>query len=91
MTDQKGFRYEWAVYKHVFSQSFQEMAYTAEEKQDLLDAINSFLDESIVLPPGEWDKETLLPIMDMARKKKLAKKKKDEEKASGYLSLVSTV
>ena len=65
-------------------QLFHDVAYRAEDQQDLLDAINEFLDESIVLPPGEWDKKTLLPIMDMARKKAQAKRKvKEQEEAKG--------
>ena len=30
---------------------------------DLLDAIDEFLDDSIVLPPGDWDENLLLPVM----------------------------
>jgi len=45
------------------------MAYHAEGRKNLLDAINQFLDDSIVLPPGNLDKETLLPILDMAHDK----------------------
>ncbi len=58
---------------------FHDVAYTADEKQDLLGAINEFLDDSIVLPPGNWDKDTLLPIMDMQRKRQQARKRKQEK------------
>ena len=67
-------------------QSFHDEAYQANDRSDLLDSINEFLDDSIVLPPGDWDKKTLLPIMDMAREKsqaKLKKKKEKEKEAEG--------
>lgn len=50
------------------------MAYKAEDRRAILDAINDFLDDSIVLPPGDWDKRTLLPIMSMAREKSKARR-----------------
>ncbi|CAH1788172.1 unnamed protein product [Owenia fusiformis] len=62
---------------------FHETAYKAEERSELLSAINEFLDDSMVLPPGDWDKKTLMPIMDMAKKnlRRRKKAKKAEEKA----------
>ena len=44
-------------------QHFHEVAYTALMGDDLLDAIDVFLDDSIVLPPGDWDENLLLPVM----------------------------
>ena len=35
----------------------------------MLDGINSFLQDSIVLPPGEYDQKKLRPILDMARER----------------------
>jgi len=35
----------------------------------MLDGINSFLQESIVLPPGDYDQKKLRPIVDMARER----------------------
>ena len=35
-------------------------AYAIESKEELLRAINEFLDESVVLPPGDWGNEKLL-------------------------------
>lgn len=55
------------------------MAYRAESREDLLRAINSFLDDSIVLPPGDWDHRTLLPITHMARKRALLRKQKKQQ------------
>nr|XP_057925725.1 solute carrier family 4 member 4a isoform X4 [Doryrhamphus excisus] len=34
---------------------FHDIAYKARSRQDLLAGIDEFLDEVIVLPPGEWD------------------------------------
>jgi solute carrier family 4 anion exchanger 2 len=36
---------------------FHEIAYRANDKKDMLKGIHEFLDESIVLPPGDWDNE----------------------------------
>jgi len=33
-------------------QKFQEVCYVIEERNDLLNSINNFLDETVVLPPG---------------------------------------
>ena len=63
-----------------FRQSFHDTAYMAETRKDLLKALNHFLDESVVLPPGEIDKDTLLPIISMAKEREKEKKRKREEK-----------
>lgn len=34
----------------------------------MLSAINEFLDFSIVLPPGDWEKQALLPFTDIKEK-----------------------
>lgn len=34
---------------------FHDIAYKAKDRGDLLAGIEEFLDEVIVLPPGEWD------------------------------------
>ena len=50
------------------------MCYVIEERQELLNSINNFLDESVVLPPGDWDKKNLLSmseIHELKRKKRL--------------------
>ncbi|XP_014667430.1 PREDICTED: anion exchange protein 3-like [Priapulus caudatus] len=49
------------------NQTFQGVAYTADGGQDLKVAINNFLDTSVVLPPGHWDKKTLVGIAEMQR------------------------
>ena len=51
-----------------------------EEKQELLHAINEFLDDSVVLPPGDWDRKHILPIneiMEMRQRRKVRKGQKD--------------
>ena len=45
-------------------------------KQDLLHGISEFLDESVVLPPGDWDRRELLPMgqmIDMRRRRRARK------------------
>lgn len=44
------------------------MAYKATERRDLLSAINEFLDYSIVLPPGDWETQALLPFTELKAK-----------------------
>lgn len=39
----------------ISAQVFHDIAYKAKDRQDLLAGIDEFLDEVIVLPPGEWD------------------------------------
>jgi hypothetical protein len=36
-----------------------------EDRQDMLNSINSFLDETVVLPPGDWDKKNLLSMSEI--------------------------
>jgi len=36
-------------------QLFSDVAYKARDREDLIAGIDEFLDEVIVLPPGEWD------------------------------------
>lgn len=47
---------------------FHEIAYKADDRKDLLSAINEFLDDSIVLPPGNWERQELLPIEELKAK-----------------------
>ncbi|BFZ21740.1 hypothetical protein BsWGS_24779 [Bradybaena similaris] len=61
------------------NQQFHSVAYRAETREDLLRAINNFLDDSIVLPPGDWDHRTLLPITHMARKRALMRQQKKQQ------------
>nr|XP_018917358.1 PREDICTED: band 3 anion exchange protein isoform X1 [Bemisia tabaci]XP_018917359.1 PREDICTED: band 3 anion exchange protein isoform X1 [Bemisia tabaci]XP_018917360.1 PREDICTED: band 3 anion exchange protein isoform X1 [Bemisia tabaci] len=47
---------------------FHKSAYKATERKDLLSAINEFLDCSIVLPPGDWERQALLPFRELKAK-----------------------
>lgn len=38
-----------------YPQLFSDVAYKARDREDLIAGIDEFLDEVIVLPPGEWD------------------------------------
>jgi hypothetical protein len=45
------------------------------DRRDLLNGVNDFLSDSIVLPPGDFDKELLLPIIETAKMKKIRAKR----------------
>lgn len=50
----------WCFLKHPLNtvnlpQLFSDVAYKARDREDLIAGIDEFLDEVIVLPPGEWD------------------------------------
>lgn len=68
---------------------FNEIAFRARDRQDLLLALNEFLDDSLVLPPGELDRRTLLPVLNMAKEKARLRKRKREEK-KGWCACVHT-
>ncbi|XP_060920797.1 anion exchange protein 2b isoform X2 [Labrus mixtus] len=53
---------------------FHEAAYLADDRQDLLNAINSFLDCSIVLPPSEMGGDELLRSVARFQKEMLRKR-----------------
>lgn len=50
------------------NEHFHKIAYKADDRRDLLSAINEFLDESIVLPPGNWQRDDLLPFDELKAK-----------------------
>lgn len=50
------------------NEHFHKIAYVADGRHRLLSAINDFLDESIVLPPGNWQREDLLPFDELKAK-----------------------
>lgn len=50
----------WCFLQHPLNtvnllQLFSDVAYKARDREDLIAGIDEFLDEVIVLPPGEWD------------------------------------
>lgn len=56
--------------------SFHKLAYKATERRELLSAINEFLDDSIVLPPGDWERQALLPFQEIRAKSIAIKQRK---------------
>uniref|UniRef100_A0A1E1X3D4 Anion exchange protein n=1 Tax=Amblyomma aureolatum TaxID=187763 RepID=A0A1E1X3D4_9ACAR len=62
------------------NRTFHTAAYKAEDRRDLLRAINEFLDDSIVLPPGDWDRKSLLPVDDLKKKYEDIRKRKMQAK-----------
>lgn len=56
--------------------SFHKIAYKATERRELLSAINEFLDDSIVLPPGDWERQALLPFNELKAKSEAIRKRK---------------
>ena len=39
------------------------MAYAATSEEDLIEGMDEFLDSSLVLPPGDWGEDLLLPAL----------------------------
>lgn len=71
---------------------FHNIAYKADDRKELLSAINEFLDDSIVLPPGKWDREHLLPFEELKEKNEYIRNRKNkaiEEKLKGHTLLSS--
>jgi len=59
---------------------FHNMCYKMEEMRECLHALNMFLDDSIVLPPGDWDTKHLTPMTEtFAKIRKRRKVQKGEE------------
>lgn len=65
---------------HCGLQAFHTAAYKAEDRRDLLRAMNEFLDDSVVLPPGDWDRKSLLPVDDLKKKYEDIRKRKMQAK-----------
>ncbi|XP_039763969.1 anion exchange protein 2 isoform X2 [Pararge aegeria] len=56
--------------------AFHSIAYKTDGRRDLLSAINEFLDDSIVLPPGDWERQALLPFEELRAKSEMIRKRK---------------
>ncbi|XP_029381220.1 anion exchange protein 2a isoform X2 [Echeneis naucrates] len=69
-------------------QHFHEAAYQADDRQDLLSAINRFLDCSVVLPPSEVGGDELLHSVAHFQREMLRKR---EEEQSGKLQEKQTI
>ncbi|KAL2081547.1 hypothetical protein ACEWY4_023400 [Coilia grayii] len=62
--------------------NFHEVAYFADDRQDLLNGINEFLDCSIVIPPSDVEGKDLLKTVASFQKQMLRKRKEREQKKS---------
>lgn len=62
-------------------QAFHDVAYCADSREELLEAINEFLVDTVVLPPGNWDRSVLLPIL-IAQSRAIAIRRKMAKAAS---------
>ena len=62
-------------------QSFHRQCYKIEGKRDLMSAMNDFLDESVVLPPGDWDSKNLISLSEIQGLRDAKKKQREEELA----------
>lgn len=56
--------------------AFHSIAYKADDRRELLSAINEFLDDSIVLPPGDWERQALLPFEELKAKSEMIRRRK---------------
>ncbi len=56
---------------------FHNVCYTVDSKDELLQAINDFLDESVVLPPGDWASKNLLSLQEIQEMRKRKKDRRD--------------
>lgn len=73
---------------HVYPppQCFHEAAYLADDRQDLLTAINEFLDCSVVLPPSEVMGEELLRSVALFQREMLRRRHGQEKKVAEEVS-----
>uniref|UniRef100_A0AAX7UHL3 Anion exchange protein n=1 Tax=Astatotilapia calliptera TaxID=8154 RepID=A0AAX7UHL3_ASTCA len=69
--------------------NFHEVAYFADDRQDLLNGINEFLDYSIVIPPSDVEGKDLLKTVADFQKQMLRKRKERELKKHSSLIGVS--
>ncbi|KAM9805073.1 anion exchange protein 3 [Neosynchiropus ocellatus] len=60
--------------------NFHEVAYFADDRQDLLNGINEFLDYSIVIPPSDIEGKDLLKTVADFQKQMMRKRKEREMK-----------
>ncbi|XP_052566990.1 band 3 anion transport protein isoform X5 [Culex pipiens pallens] len=75
------------------NEHFHDIAYRADDRKDLLSAINEFLDDSIVLPPGKWERQALLPFDELRAKSDMIrnrKKKAIDEKIKSKQPLMTS-
>lgn len=61
-------------------QQFHQAAYLADDRQDLLQAINEFLDCSVVLPPSEVQGDELLRSVAHFQREMLRRREEQERR-----------
>lgn len=67
---------------------FHELAYSASAKEQLIGGLDEFLDNSLVLPPGDWGEDLLLPAIH--EHNNLRKRKEDHKEAiESYQKMVT--
>merc|ERR1711962_593677 len=47
------------------NKAFHTAAYKTKDKKEIFDAMDIFLNQTIILPPGDWDRRSLLPMAGM--------------------------
>lgn len=67
----------------ILPQNFHEVAYFADDRQDLLNGINEFLDCSIVIPPSDVEGKDLLKTVASFQKQMLRKRRERTHKKCG--------
>ncbi|CAG9818590.1 unnamed protein product [Phaedon cochleariae] len=70
---------------------FHSIAYKADTRKELLSAINEFLDASVVLPPGDWAGQAVLPFAGIKAKIEAIRRRKEnalkkEQEAHGIVT-----
>ncbi|XP_062287314.1 anion exchange protein 3 [Scomber scombrus] len=68
--------------------NFHEVAYFADDRQDLLNGINEFLDYSIVIPPSDIEgKDLLKTVADFQKQMMRKRKERDLKKRQSVFAL----
>ncbi|KAL0985587.1 hypothetical protein UPYG_G00159010 [Umbra pygmaea] len=68
--------------------NFHEVAYFADDRQDLLNGINEFLDCSIVIPPSDVEGKDLLKTV-ASFQKQMMRKRKERDNIKKWQSLIT--
>merc|ERR1712106_130773 len=53
--------------------------YTMVDKTEIFESIHGFLEDSVLLPPGDWDRANLLPLGQMIEMRKRQKTRKETD------------
>jgi len=58
---------------------FAKTVFTMVDKTEMFEAIHGFLEESVLLPPGDWDRASLLPMGQLIEMRKKQQTRKDAD------------